>query len=153
MTAQLPDYILERRAAQDAADRTAPDLDLVEIGCRLTIGHAPRNDEEALLVEEQEFDDIGVGTVYAIVSDPDPETGEIRRAFLTVRFAGGRVHWRRVTEDQVANVRLPDVSSLRYLIRTLGRELGKRKRGLTSEDRKLIEALYALGTSQASRWA
>lgn len=151
MTAPLPAWITEHRRLQDTPHPKAKDLDLVEIGCRITFGRPPRNDEEAMLLEEQEFDDVGVGTVYAIVSDPDPETGEIRRAFMTVRFAGGRLHWRRITEDQVANVRLPDIASLRYLIRTLGRELGKRKRGLTSEDRQLIEALYALGTSQASR--
>lgn len=152
MTAPLPAYILERRRQQDAPERTAPDLDLVEVGCRLTIGHAPRNDEEALAVEEREFDgDARVQTVYAIVSDPAPETGEIRRAFMTVAWSKGRLRWVRIREDQVAKVHLPDGASLRWLIRQLGRELGSRKRGLTSDDIRAIEALYALGTSQASR--
>jgi hypothetical protein len=149
-------FIHEQRIAQDLPVRPLADLDLVEVGCRLLAGNPPRNDSEREWLEEQVYvEDVldQAGTVWSIVSDVDPDTGEIRRAFMAVRWAHGRLHWRRLTPERVAKVNLPDASSLRWLIRCLGRELGRRKRGLTSEDHNIIEALYALATSQAGKGA
>jgi hypothetical protein len=148
------DYIHESRLAQDRPVRPLADLDLVEIGCRLTIGTPPRTDDERLVVEEMEYDEVArIGTVYDVVSDVDHDTGEVRRAFMMVQWSHGRVRWERITPERVAKVNLPDASSLRWLIRCLGRELGRRKRGLTSEDHRIIEALHALATSQAGKGA
>jgi hypothetical protein len=148
------DYIHARRLAQDRPTRPLADLDLVEIGCRLTIGTPAHTDEDRYVVEGMEYDEVArAGTVFAVVSDVDHDTGEVRRAFMTVQWSHGRLRWERITPERVAKVNLPDASSLRWLIRCLGRELGKRKRGLTSEDHRIIEALYALATSQAGKGA
>jgi hypothetical protein len=150
------DYIHQRRVTEALPYRPLPDLDLVEVGCKLLAGNPPRNDAEREWLEEQVYvEDVldQAGTVWSIVSDVDHNTGEIRRAFMTVQWSHGRLHWRRLTPERVAKVNLPDASSLRWLIRCLGRELGKRKRGLTSEDHQIIEALHALATSQAGKGA
>jgi hypothetical protein len=150
------DWIHESRLTEQLPYRPLPDLDLVEVGCRLLVGSPPRTDREREKIEESVYLDDALdraGTVYDIVSDVDRDTGEIRRAFMTVQWSHGRLRWERITPERVAKVNLPDASSLRWLIRCLGRELGKRKRGLTSEDHRIIEALYALATSQAGKVA
>lgn len=140
-----------RPAASHRASARRPhvDADLIEVGCNLLHGDPlnPLAAEEQLYLNDDAL--IRSGTVYAVVSDADPETGEITRAFLVVKHHKGRLVWDRFRAGEVAKIDPPNPNSMRRLARFCAREIcghrgGKAKRGpFVTADLRCLDALDA----------
>lgn len=146
---QLPEWVRERRRTEWArtARRDHPDAGLIEIGSWVTHGSPPLDDEDRMALEERVMDgDAKAGVVWRIATDVDPDTGAISRAFMVVRQWKGTVVFARWTPDQIAQVGLPNVASVRSMARAIARHLGDRKRrgAFTSDDLQALDALNAL---------
>ena len=84
------------------------------------------------------------GVVISVDHTGDPATGESLRAFNVAKEWDGRIKWDRLTQDQVGGIDPPNPSTITHLRRAMGREMGKRKRAVMTDERRLAEAIPVL---------
>lgn len=70
------------------------------------------------------------GVVVDVATEPDPETGELVTAYLTVKSFRGQVRWCKLLSTQVSElVEPPNRSQVRSVCRTAAGVIAERPRG------------------------
>lgn len=99
---------------------SSEELALVEIGCSVFALDLNETD-----VRSQ---DVKGGTVIAIETDVDPETGETQRRFVTATPWRGDVRFDVVLASECRQVAPPNASFIRSLVRALAKAVASSKR-------------------------
>lgn len=113
------------------------EADLVELGMSVWALSADATDADMRQVKG--------GTVVAIETDVDAETGELQRRFVTATAWRGAIRFDVLTADEVAQLSPMNVAVVRGLIRVAAAAVAKPKRStISSDEARCIDLQYRL---------
>lgn len=137
------DHLLPSSAFGDRRPVSLADLALVEPGC--TVFALDLNDDT-----DADAGNVKGGTVYAIETQRDPETGETQRRFHTATPWRGEIRFDTVLAERVRQVELVNAAAARTVIRQAAKVIATSKGAtFTSFERRcatvIVELMKALG--------